>query len=309
MHDFNVPLVFHPIYSQLNLPPRHRFPIDKYQALYDSLIHHGVLATRFYQPEPLNIDQLHRLYDRQYIDALLYNRLTDKQMRRIGFPWSEQLITRTLTACGGTRLTGELAIEHGMAINLSGGYHHAFSDFGSGFCMINDLYLAAQHMLSYEHINRVLIFDCDVHQGDGTACLAQNNEDIVTVSLHCEKNFPYRKQHSDLDFALQSQTNDNAYLQTVEQALTVALNCYDVDAIIYDAGVDIHQHDDLGHFNITTNGIYERDYLVLKTALERQLPLAAVIGGGYQRDISALTKVHLQLFKAAHQLTKHTNRS
>jgi acetoin utilization deacetylase AcuC-like enzyme len=293
-----IPLVFHPIYSQLDLPYRHRFPIEKYQSIKNELIAKGV-EEEFHLPNPLDIKKLKTVYDPDYIQQLIDGELDKKAMRRIGFPWSAQLIKRTLTAAGGTVLAGELALEHGKALNLTGGYHHAFANFGSGFCMVNDLYLCALNMLSNPNIDNVLIFDCDVHQGDGTAKLAQGNKSIYTVSLHGEKNFPYRKQVSDLDFALAKGTGDDEYLETVNQALQLALNISQPDAVIYDAGVDIHVDDDLGHLDISTDGVYQRDKMVFEACEQRGLPIAAVIGGGYQRDIAALTQVHLQLFKAA----------
>ena len=294
-----IPLVFHPIYSQLELPFKHRFPIEKYQAIKDRLLELGVSESFFHEPTALDISKLKTIFEPRYIQELVDGSLDKKAMRRIGFPWSEQLVRRTLTASGGTVLTGELALEHGKAINLTGGYHHAFANFGSGFCMVNDLYLCALNMLTKPDIDKVLIFDCDVHQGDGTAKLAQGNESIMTVSLHGEKNFPYRKQISDLDFALVKGTGDEEYLETVEQALQIAINTYQPDAVIYDAGVDIHIDDDLGHLNISTHGVYQRDCLVFDACKRMELPVAAVIGGGYQRNIAALSNVHLQLFKAA----------
>ncbi len=294
-----IPLVFHPIYSQLDLPVRHRFPIEKYQAIADKLKAHGVPSDHFFTPEALNLDELKRVYDPAYVTQLINGTLDKKAMRRIGFEWSEQLIRRTLTAVGGSVLTSDLALEHKKALNLTGGYHHAFSNFGSGFCMINDLYLSALNMLQNEHVDKVLIFDCDVHQGDGTAKLAAGNKNIYTVSIHGEKNFPYRKQHSDMDFALSKGTEDKEYLEVVESALDMAINYSAPDAVIYDAGVDIHIDDDLGHLNITTEGVYNRDKLVFDRCADLELPVLAVIGGGYQRNIDALTNVHMQLFKAA----------
>lgn len=294
-----IPLVFHPIYSQLDLPERHRFPIEKYQGIYDALIQQGVSKTHFHTPEPLSPKRLQQVYQPQYIKELVSGGLDPKAMRRIGFPWSKQLVERTLTAAAGTVLTAQLALEHGKALNLTGGYHHAFADFGSGFCMVNDLYLAALTMLQNDAIETVLIFDCDVHQGDGTAKLAQNNPHVITVSLHGEKNFPHRKQISDMDFPLPKGTTDEIYLETVAQALDLACRLHTPDAIIYDAGVDIHQNDDLGHLDITTPGVLARDTMVFARAADLDIPIAAVIGGGYQRDIPALVDVHLQLFKAA----------
>jgi acetoin utilization deacetylase AcuC-like enzyme len=294
-----IPLVFHPIYSQLDLAVRHRFPVQKYQGIRDALADKGVPNTWFLKPNAVSAEELQRVYSPAYVKDLIQGSLDPKAMRRIGFPWSEQLIQRTLTAVGGTILTADLALAHGKALNLTGGYHHAFANYGSGFCLFNDLYLAALKMLQHPDIDKVLIFDCDVHQGDGTAKLAENNQQIYTVSIHGEKNFPHRKQVSDLDFNLAKGTQDDEYLQTVDSALHLAINTFGPDAVIYDAGVDIHVADDLGHLNISTEGIYQRDQLVFNCCEQKGLPVAAVIGGGYQRDIAALVAVHLQLYRAA----------
>ncbi|GLR72867.1 histone deacetylase family protein [Agaribacter marinus] len=292
-------LVFHPIYSQLDLPTKHRFPIQKYQALKDRLISLGVSNTRFYKPKALDPAVLSKIFDPSYIKNLTAGTLEPAAMKKIGFPWSEQLILRTLTASAGTILAGELALQQGRAINLTGGYHHAFGNFGAGFCMINDLYLCALNMLQHASIRKILIFDCDVHQGDGTAKLAQNNASVFTVSIHGEKNFPHNKQRSNLDFPLPKGTRDNEYLLTVKNALELAIEEAKPDAVIYDAGVDVHENDDLGHLDVSTIAIYQRDRFVFEKCKALNLPLIAVIGGGYQRDINSLTNVHLQLFKAA----------
>lgn len=293
------PLVFHPIYSQLSLPVRHRFPIEKYQAIFDRLVTLGADKNQFYTPKCLEHNKLTKIFDPSYISSLVNGTLSEKAMKRIGFPWSKQLVERTLTAAAGTVLCSELAIKHGRAVNLTGGYHHAFANYGSGFCMINDLYLAALNALQYENINNVLIFDCDVHQGDGTAKLASNHKHVFTVSIHGEKNFPFRKQKSNLDFELPRHTQDEIYLNTVQRALSLSLEMSNADMIVYDAGVDVHENDDLGHLAITTQGILKRDKLVFDTAEKLNVPIAAVIGGGYQRDIKALVDAHLQLFIAA----------
>lgn len=292
-------LVFHPIYSQLSLPFKHRFPIDKYIGIRMKLEELGVQKKHFHEPEPISIEQVKQVFDPNYVEAFVSGNLDAKAMRRIGFPWSEQLVKRTLTAVGGTLLTAKLALEYGKAINLTGGYHHGFANFGSGFCIINDLYLSALSMLEKPDIDKVLIFDCDVHQGDGTAKLASQNAQVYTVSLHGEKNFPHRKQVSDMDFPLMKGTKDSEYLDTVESALLLAFNQCRPDAVIYDAGVDIHENDDLGHLQISTEGILQRDSLVFQKCEAVGVPVAAVIGGGYNRDVSKLIEAHLQLFKAA----------
>jgi acetoin utilization deacetylase AcuC-like enzyme len=294
-----IPLVFHPIYSQLDLPARHRFPTEKYQGIRDGLAKQGVADNSFHMPTPVSPEDLCQVFNPQYVQHLVDGTLDAKAMRRIGFPWSTQLIQRSLTAVGGTVLTAKLALEHGKALNLTGGYHHAFANYGSGFCLFNDLYLAALAMLQRPNIDKILIFDCDVHQGDGTAKLAEHNMQIYTVSIHGEKNFPHRKQQSNMDFNLSKGTQDAEYLDTVDSALHLAINTYQPDAVIYDAGVDIHIDDDLGHLSISTEGVYQRDRMVFDTCQRKGLPIAAVIGGGYQRNIKALVEVHLQLYKAA----------
>jgi acetoin utilization deacetylase AcuC-like enzyme len=294
-----IPLVFHPIYSQLDLPARHRFPIEKYQGIRDTLAAQCVADDNFHMPTPVSPKDLRQVFNPQYVQQLVDGQLDTKAMRRIGFPWSEQLIQRSLTAVGGTILTAQLALKHGKALNLTGGYHHAFANYGSGFCLFNDLYLAALSMLQHPDIDKVLIFDCDVHQGDGTAKLAENNDQIYTVSIHGEKNFPYRKQHSNMDFNLPKGTQDTEYLDTVDSALHLAINTFQPDAVIYDGGVDIHIDDDLGHLSISTRGVYQRDCIVFDACKQKGLPIAAVIGGGYQRNIAELVDVHLQLYRAA----------
>lgn len=292
-------LVFDPIYSQLPLPKQHRFPIEKYQGIHDALVHRGIPPSRFVRPEKITVAALNSVFDPSYVDKLIDGQLDRKAMRRIGFEWSQHLIARSLTAVGGTVLTARLAIENGRALNLTGGYHHAFADFGSGFCLFNDLYLAAKEMLSHDHIDSVLIIDCDVHQGDGTAMLASQDDDIYTVSLHGEKNFPHRKQQSDIDLGFDKGTKDDEYLTYLESTLSLAFSCSRPDAVIYDAGVDVHENDDLGHLLISTNGVYTRDKMVIDRCEREGVPVACVIGGGYQRDIPALVDAHLQLFIAA----------
>lgn len=294
-----IPLIFHPIYSQLELPAGHRFPVGKYQGIFDRLRQHGVGLSHFVRPKSLTAGQIEGFHCPVYLKHFVNGTLDAAAIRRIGFPWSPQLVTRTFTAVAGTVLAGVLALDKGRAINLTGGYHHAFRDYGSGFCIVNDLYLCALNLLSRPGIRRVLIFDCDVHQGDGTASLAQGHEGILTVSIHGEKNFPFHKQTSDLDVALPAGVQDEEYLECVDRTLAQVIASFRPDAVIYDAGADIHRNDDLGHFDISDEGVLARDRLVFDHCDRSGLPVAAVIGGGYQRDVSALVNVHFQLFRAA----------
>ncbi|MDP5186635.1 MAG: histone deacetylase [Alishewanella sp.] len=292
------PLIYHPCYSELALPERHRYPIGKYRALQQALLAIGVPAAHFTEaPAALPAD-LSCIHASHYVEALCSGTLDAKAMRRIGFPWSEQLIARSLQSIGGTLHTAELALAQGLAVHLSGGYHHAFHDFGSGFCLFNDLAFTAK-TLKQRGVGPILIFDLDVHQGDGTALLLANEPEIITASIHCEKNFPARKQHSDWDIGVATNCSEHEYLETVQQSLDSLLTWYRPELVLYDAGVDVHKNDDLGLLSISTATIAQRDQLVFESCRAKQIPVAAVIGGGYQRDLAALTAVHLQLFKAA----------
>lgn len=296
-------LIYHPCYSALQLPIRHRYPIGKYQRLYERLLQAGVPAAHFIQQSPAATqEQLQTVHCQDYIQSLCDGSIDPKRLRRIGFPWSEFLIYRSLQSCGGTMNTVDFALRDGLALHLSGGYHHAFHADGAGFCLFNDLALAAQHALT-QGISKVLIFDCDVHQGDGTAAIFQQEPRVITASLHGEKNFPARKQQSDWDIGLANQCHDHDYLEAVQQSLDYLLRLHQPELVIYDAGVDIHIHDDLGLLHVSTAGIRQRDRLVLQRCHDAKIPVAAVIGGGYQRDLEALTTVHLQLFAAAFELS------
>ncbi|GAA5188966.1 histone deacetylase [Ferrimonas gelatinilytica] len=294
--------VYDPLYSQLVLPERHRYPISKY-----GLLHQALQATdlpiQWHRPQGITPEQLALVHDTDYLTRFLNGTLSSTALRRIGFPWSEQLVQRTLRSCGGTLATATLAVEHGVACHLSGGYHHAHHDFGSGFCIFNDLVVTAA-TLQQQGLGRVLIFDCDVHQGDGSATLAADKPEIITVSLHCEKNFPARKPPSDVDIPLPRQMGDDAYLDSVTTVLPWVLSLYQPELVLYDAGVDIHQEDALGHLAVSTEGLYRRDRAVLAECRQRGIPVAAVIGGGYADDPAALTPRHLQLFHAAED-TRH----
>lgn len=295
-----LPVVFDPIYSQLDLAKRHRFPIEKYQALYDMAF--TAYPTKLISnpvPSHIGTDLLYSIHSKQYVDEFISGRITPKAMKRIGFDWSQQFVNRTLTAVNGTLETAKLAVEHGIAINCTGGYHHAHPEFGSGFCVFNDLTIAAKYLLDNHLAQRVLIFDCDVHQGDGTAVCAEAEPNIFTVSIHCEKNFPSRKQQSDWDIGLDHHIGDLQFLPVLEETFDAAVQSFKPDYIIYDAGVDIHQDDDLGLLNISTQGVYQRDQFVFNRAKQLALPIMAVIGGGYQRDIAKLTQVHMQLIHSA----------
>ncbi|MCL9774583.1 histone deacetylase family protein [Vibrio methylphosphonaticus] len=303
-----VPLIYHHIYSDLPLPEGHRYPINKYRLLYQEIescyLREDASSFELFEPIALNASQLIKVHCPVYVDALLQGTLPAAKMRRIGFPWSQALIDRTLTSAGGTCLTVEKALEYGVAIHLSGGYHHAHYDYGSGFCLVNDLALAAQHALN-AGAEKVLIIDSDVHHGDGTATLMADNAQVVTLSFHCEKNFPARKPASDLDVPLIKGLGDQAFLATFGEVVDLALRLHNPDFIIYDAGVDIHIDDELGYLSVTTEGIAKRDEWLLTRCLEAHIPVACVIGGGYRSQHSDLIPIHMNLINAAKSIWGH----
>ncbi|QXC29991.1 histone deacetylase [Aeromonas sp. FDAARGOS 1409] len=289
-------IFYHPHYSALVLPERHRFPLAKYQALFERL---GDLGYPLAEAPPASRDQIARVHDADYVDAALQGRLDQAAIRRLGFPWSPLLIERTLRSVGATLAASRHALEQGCGLQISGGYHHAHRDFGSGFCLFNDLVIAARTCLDEGRCERVLIVDLDVHQGDGSAALCAGSRDIITLSLHGEHNFPRHKPASHLDFALPSGMGDDAYFETLAQALSLALRLHAPDLILYQAGVDVHRDDELGYLSLTDAGVRQRDAMVFDYAVRNGLPIAAVPGGGYRRDWQQLIPLHLSLFEEA----------
>jgi acetoin utilization deacetylase AcuC-like enzyme len=292
-----LPLVYHDDYSP-PFPAEHRFPMEKFRLLHEHL-RASLPAAVYHAPELCPAEILALAHDPAYIARYLAGELPRDEQRRLGLPWSAALARRTVRAVGGSLLTAELALRHGLACHLAGGTHHAHYDQPSGFCIFNDLAVIARYLLASGRVHRVLIFDCDVHQGDGTARLLEDCRDAVTVSLHCERNFPASKAHSDWDIPLPAGMGDAAYLQTVEDALGYLLPLYQPDLVLYDAGVDVHRDDALGLLELSDAGIAARDAAVLRHCLGRDIPVAGVIGGGYDRDRRVLARRHAILHHSA----------
>ncbi len=301
----DLPLVYHPAYV-VPLPEGHRFPMAKFQLLYELLLADQVaVPEQFFCPDrPLQtvIEQVHTP---DYVAAYLEGTLDPKAQRRIGLPWSPALVNRTCTAVGGTILTAQLALQYGLACNTAGGTHHAFPSYGSGFCIFNDLAIAARWLQQQGLAQRVLIVDLDVHQGDGTALIFQDDPSVFTFSMHCEVNFPGTKQQSDLDVPLPIGMEDDAYLQTLAEYLPDLLSEFRPDLVLYDAGVDPHLGDRLGKLALTDTGLFRRDMQVLSTCLAGRYPVACVIGGGYADDMQTLVYRHSLLHRAASQVYCH----
>jgi len=300
----SLPTVYHPNYVT-PLPQEHRFPMPKFKLLYELLLKDGITtADSTYLPIMASADVLELVHDADYVHDYCHGTLNQKALRRIGLPWSEGLVTRTCTAVAGTVLTAELALEHGICCNTAGGTHHAFPSHGSGFCIFNDLAIASRHLLKKGLVQKILIVDLDVHQGDGTAFTFQDEQRVFTFSMHCDANFPYRKQTSDLDIPLPIGLDDDGYLQILAHHLPHILSQVKPDLVLYDGGVDTHRCDRLGKLCLSETGIYRREMQVLSTCLALGYPIACVIGGGYSKNIKELVYRHSLLHRAAQQCQK-----
>lgn len=298
----NLPIVHHPNYVA-PLPLGHRFPMPKFGKLYDLLIKDGLAhPNQVYQPESLPTAWIEHVHEPQYVRSYCEGTLEPKAQRRIGLPWSPELVERTCFAVAGTVLTAKLALRYGLACNTVGGTHHAFPDYGSGFCIFNDLAIAARVIQSLGLAQTILIVDLDVHQGDGTAFIFQNDPTVFTFSMHCEINFPSRKQTSDLDVPLPEGMEDEPYLQILSEYLPEVLTQVNPDLVLYDAGVDTHVGDRLGKLALTDTGIFRREMQVISTCLGAGYPVGCVIGGGYCQDFDSLAYRHSILHRAASNL-------
>ena len=270
----------------------------KFQLLKDWVDLH-VPETRSFSPSPCALEILTATHHPAYVEGFQTGTLDQKAIREIGLPWSEGLRDRTLLALGGSIQTCELAREFGLASHLAGGTHHAHYDRGSGFCIYNDLAVSARYLVSQGLASRVLIFDCDVHQGDGTAAILANDAHTFTCSIHAEKNFPVRKVDSDLDVNCPDGMTDDAYVSLVLETLDSVIASWHPDFVIYDAGSDVHVDDALGRLSVTTEGLYARDYGVISRIRGLGIPCATVIGGGYDKDRARVAARHGVVVRAA----------
>ncbi|MEB3266012.1 MAG: histone deacetylase [Cyanobacteriota bacterium] len=293
-----LPLVYHPAYSA-PLPSSHRFPMAKFRMLHEHLLQQDLARPgQVHQPLPITRRDLERVHDRSYHQAFSQNRLSSAEQRRIGLPTTPPLVQRSWLAVGGTLLTARLALGHGLACHLAGGTHHAFANYGTGFCIFNDVAVAAAVLLAERVVNRLMVVDLDVHQGDGTAALFAGDSRVFTFSAHAASNFPLRKQASDHDLPLPDGLDDDGYLATVGSILPELLQQVRPELVLYNAGVDPHRQDRLGRLALSDTGLLLRDRMVLETCLRQGIPVATVIGGGYDA-LPALVKRHGLVFRAA----------
>ncbi len=301
-----VPMVYHADYVT-PLPAGHRFPMEKFGFLAQVVTAEGLAPGGLVQPVKPDLAVIKRVHAPGYVDAFVNGTLGHEAQRRIGLPWSPGLVHRSVVAVGGTLLTVELALRDGLACNLAGGTHHAHAGFGSGFCIFNDMAIATRHALDAGWVDQVLIVDLDVHQGDGTATIFENDPRVFTFSMHCGKNFPARKAQSDLDVELPEGMQDAEYLELLMQGedgafaggLAGLLERVEPDLVIFDAGVDVHAADKLGKLRMSDAGLLERDRFVIECSRSMGVPVACVIGGGYADDRRLLAHRHATVHRAA----------
>ena len=294
-----VPIVNHPDYVA-QIGDDHRFPIKKFGALFDLLKKDKILhKDNLHIPEPANYLDLTKAHHEEYIKKIDELSLSKEEERKLGFPMVPSVKRRSYMATGGTVLSAELALKHKLACNTAGGSHHAFPNSGNGYCVFNDVAVAAYNLLDKHQVKKILIFDLDVHQGDGTAKIFENNEKVYTLSIHSKKNYPLIKQKSDQDIEVEDDITDEEYLNTVSKSLDI-VNKMNFNFVFYVAGVDIHKNDKLGKLNISTQGIIEREKMVIKNFYKNNVPLCGVLGGGYNKDFDHLVYLHSILHRTCH---------
>jgi len=295
--------VYYSDHFVLPLPEGHRFPMVKYEMLRERVARDGICGPGELQtPRAVTDEEILRAHVPGYLKRVVTGTLTKKEVRRIGFPWSERMVERSRRASGGTLGACLAALEEGFAANLAGGTHHAFSDRGEGYCVFNDSAIAARAVQAAGLADRVVVIDTDVHQGNGTAAILHRDPTVFTFSIHGAKNFPFNKEESDLDTPLPDGADDTAFLHALETGLETALDAADAELAIYLAGADPFEGDRLGRLCVTKSGLAERDRIVLKTCKERGIPVAVTMAGGYAREVDDTVDVHFQSIRRAAEL-------
>ena len=285
------------------LPEGHRFPMDKYDLLPKQLLHEGTVdEDAFFSPNIIDPNHVLAVHNEDYFDALLALKIDKRAQRKSGFPHDERLILREQIIMEGTRKCAEYALEYGAAMNIAGGTHHAYTNRGEGFCLLNDQAIAAQWLLDEKKASQILIIDLDVHQGNGTAEIFQDNPRVFTFSMHGENNYPLKKEVSDLDIPLPDRIKDKEYLYLLEKNLDQILTNITPDFLFFQSGVDIIETDKLGRLGITIQGCRQRDEVVFRYANELDVPIVASMGGGYSPEIKNIIEAHANTYRAAQQI-------
>lgn len=295
-------LAFDPVYI-LPLPPGHRFPMLKYELIPEQLLYEGLISNdSLFSPGKLEEDVIKLTHDENYWTRLRDLKLSDAEIRRAGFPLSATFVEREIRIARGTIDASIHALEHGIAFNVAGGTHHAGSNWAEGFCLLNDQAIAANYLLSNSLAKRIMIIDLDVHQGNGTAEIFSKEARVFTFSMHAEKNFPFRKEKSDLDISLSDGITDAEYLELLSENLSFIMESFKPDFIFYLAGVDVLATDKLGKLNLSISGCKQRDEMVLHYCHSLGLPVQISMGGGYSPKITDIVEAHCNTYRIAHDL-------
>jgi acetoin utilization deacetylase AcuC-like enzyme len=294
--------VFYSDHLLVPLPTGHRFPMPKYDRLHQRVAEERLPGVELTESQAASDEQLLLVHNAEYLRRFVCGELTEREMRRIGFPWSSELVVRSRYAVGGTIDTCRAAFSEGLAVNLAGGTHHAYPDHGEGYCVLNDVAVAIRVMQTERRAIQAVILDCDVHQGNGTAVIFADDPAVFTFSVHGAKNFPFHKEQSKLDIALPDGCGDEAFLEAVRDGVTRSVELAQADLAIYIAGADPFVGDRLGRLAMTKEGLAERDSWVLEYCRQRGLPVAIVMGGGYARQVEDVVDIHLQTVRLAARL-------
>jgi acetoin utilization deacetylase AcuC-like enzyme len=287
----------------LPLPVNHRFPMSKYEVLPEQLLHEGTIgASNLFSPGPIDERWILLTHDAEYWRKLQTLTLTPQEARRTGFPITRALIDREVCIVNGTLQNAMFALQFGISMNIAGGTHHAFTNKGEGFCLLNDIAIAANFLLHEQLVNRILVVDLDVHQGNGTAQIFRNEPRVFTFSMHGKSNYPLVKETSDLDVPLDDCIEDSAYLKILEKQLEKLLDIVQPDFIFFQSGVDILKTDKLGRLWVSREGCRDRDRMVLTLARKNKIPLVASMGGGYSEDFRDIIEAHANTFRLAQEI-------
>ena len=295
--------IAHDIIYRHPLEKNHRFPMEKYDLIPIQLIKEKTCnPNNFFVPKNLSDEDVLTTHQKEYYEKLCSLSLSKKEIRPIGFPMSRELITREKKIAQGTIECSDFSIKNGISMNIAGGTHHAFYDKGEGFCMLNDQAIAANYLLNNSFIKKILIIDLDVHQGNGTASIFKNNPNVFTLSFHGQKNYPFRKENSDLDFGFDDFTNDTFYLKKLKEIIPRVIDNFQPDFIYYLAGVDVLKNDKLGRLSLTIKGCLERDRFILNNCKKNNIPVQVSMGGGYSISIEEIIEAHSNTFRLAQEI-------
>jgi acetoin utilization deacetylase AcuC-like enzyme len=295
-------IAFHPIYRH-PLPEGHRFPMEKYDLLPQQLLYEGTCTIQnFFEPSKPNDKYILKVHDPEYFYDLVNITLNQRSARKIGFPLSEVLVEREVIIADGTIKASEFAIEYGIAMNIAGGTHHAYTNKGEAFCLLNDQAIGARYLQTKGLAKKILIVDLDVHQGNGTAEIFRNDSSVFTFSMHGKGNYPFKKERSDLDIALENDTDDKTYLKLLRETLPELIFNQKPDFIYYLCGVDVIASDKLGKLGLSIAGCKARDRFVLELCKQYQIPVMCSMGGGYSPDIKTIVDAHANTFRLAQSI-------